>query len=373
MPTIIERGGRFLARVRKDGFKPVSRTFDRKRDALAWGRTVEADMQAGRWADERALAPTVREALKDYRSQVADRLKGAEFYAFTWDKLIQEPWTAKRMNEVTAVDVSGWRTAMTAAGLAAGTVVRRLGLLSGFFTWAMDRGWVQASPVKGVRRPRVNDARDRVLTDEERRWLLAGAAAGRQVWLSDALVVLLHSAMRRGELWGLTVGDVDLSKGVARLSSERTKTGKAREVPLDGPAREALGRLAERAAGQAEAAALPTEGARLIPVSDAPAVSLAFRRALARGRALYADQCKAEGCKPVPGFLEGVRLHDCRHTAATTWAAAGLSVAELRAVTGHATLAALSRYVNLDAGTLAKKLHGMGQQVAAVVGERTAA
>lgn len=368
MPTIIERGGRFLARVRKDGFKPVARSFDRKRDALAWGRTVEADMQAGRWVDERALAPTVREALKDYRSQVADSLKGAEFYAFTWDKLRQQAWTAKRLDEVTAVDVSGWRTAMTADGLAAGTVVRRLGLLSGFFTWAIDRGWVQTNPVKGVRRPRVNDARDRVLTDEERRWLLAGAAAGRQVWLSDALVVLLHSAMRRGELWCLTVGDLDLPRGVARLASELTKTGRAREVPLDGPAREALGRMAERAAVLAAVAGLPAGGARLVPVSDAPAISLAFRRALARGKTLYADHCKAEGGKPAPGFLEGVRLHDCRHTAATSWAAAGLSVAELRAVTGHATLSALSRYVNLDAGTLAKKLHGMGQHGAAAAG-----
>lgn len=90
MPTIIERGGRFLARVRKDGFKPVSRTFDRKRDALDWGRTVEADMQAGRWMDERTLAPTVREALKVYHCQVADQLKWAEFYVYTWEKLAQE-------------------------------------------------------------------------------------------------------------------------------------------------------------------------------------------------------------------------------------------------------------------------------------------
>ena len=37
MPTIIKRGDRFLARVRRKGFSPVSQTFIRKTDAQAWG------------------------------------------------------------------------------------------------------------------------------------------------------------------------------------------------------------------------------------------------------------------------------------------------------------------------------------------------
>ena len=58
MSTVIKRGDRFLARVRKQGFKPVSQTFIRKSDAQAWGRRVEADMQAGRWVEAAALAPS---------------------------------------------------------------------------------------------------------------------------------------------------------------------------------------------------------------------------------------------------------------------------------------------------------------------------
>ena len=47
MPTIIKRGDRFLARIRKHGLSPVSQTFIRKTDAQAWGCRVEADMHAG--------------------------------------------------------------------------------------------------------------------------------------------------------------------------------------------------------------------------------------------------------------------------------------------------------------------------------------
>ena len=59
MTTVARKdNGTFLARVRKAGFKPVSQSFIRKTDALAWGRRIEADMQAGRHK-ELLLRPAV--------------------------------------------------------------------------------------------------------------------------------------------------------------------------------------------------------------------------------------------------------------------------------------------------------------------------
>ena len=60
MSTVVKRGDRFLARVRKQGFKPVSQTFIKKADAQTWGRRVEADMQAGRWIETAAVADAHR-------------------------------------------------------------------------------------------------------------------------------------------------------------------------------------------------------------------------------------------------------------------------------------------------------------------------
>ena len=79
---------------------------------------------------------------------------------------------------------------MERAGLRPGTVVRKMGLVSGLLTWCQkERGWIAANPMRGVSKPRVNDARDRTLSDEERRYLVAAAAAGRGAWLADALTV----------------------------------------------------------------------------------------------------------------------------------------------------------------------------------------
>ena len=64
MASIIERQGRFLVRVRLGGFKPVAKTFTTKKDAQAFGRRVEADMESGRWAAEAVRAPSLREAIR---------------------------------------------------------------------------------------------------------------------------------------------------------------------------------------------------------------------------------------------------------------------------------------------------------------------
>jgi integrase len=362
MPSIVEREGRFLARVRRDGFRPVSKTFPRKSDAIAWGRRVEADMIAGRWVEVGAALPSFQEVLREYRQHVVPTLKGADSYKWALDDAAAQPFASKPINEVTAADLSRWRDAMAARGLVAGTIVRRLGLVSGLFTWAWkERGWLSANPLAGVRKPRVSDARDRVLTADEQRHLLASASSGRNPWLGDALVVLLQTAVRRSELWGLSVSDLDLKASVLKLRDG--KTG-ARVVPCSPAACEALQRLAlaagargakERQAGRTDAPAVGEE--RLIPLSDAPALSLAFKRAVTRAQTAYLAECVTTGTAPAAGFLEGVRLHDLRHTSVTAWAATGaLSVHELQLVSGHKTVAMLSRYVNLKPSDLAAKL-----------------
>ncbi len=348
MATIIERGGRFLARVRVKGFKPVAKTFTQRRDAVAWGRRVEADMEAGRWVEEEsAKVLTMGEALAIYSASVVAKLKGAATYAYWVDELARHTLASKPVNTMTAFDLAKWRDEQ-AARLEPGTVARKLGFLSGFLTWCQkERGWLADNPMRSVRKPKVNDARDRTLSDEEQRYLLEAARTSRAKWLADVLVVLLRSAMRRGELWGLKCSDVDFSRSVAHLSD--TKNGSARDVPLCPQAAAALRRLvdAAQARGRVE----------LVPVADPHAVSLAFRRTLERARAQYEKDCAREDRTPSPAFLADLRLHDLRHQAVTTWASTGaLSLMELMQVSGHRSPRMLARYSHLNPAQVAGKL-----------------
>jgi integrase len=266
---------------------------------------------------------------------------------------------------------------MAAAGLKPGTVTRRLALAAGFMRWChKDKGLVDGNPLHGVSRPKVNDARSRVMSTDEVRYLMAGAQARdhRASWLPDALTILLRSAMRRGELHALTVGVVDFDECTAHLRAEQTKNGHARTVPLDPSALAALRRLADKAT--ARGAILRERGRdapasgneRLIPVAHANGITLAFMRALARAREAYETDCEAAGVAADPGFLRGLRLHDARHDAITKWAATGqLSVHELLMVSGHRDTKTLARYVNLAPSVLAGKLARVGATSASEV------
>ena len=111
MASITERNGRFMARIRRDGFKLVSKTFTRKQDAAAWSRRVEADMESGRWKDVDEAVPTLAEAIKLYRAGAASKLKGSETYAYWFDGLEASTLAAKRVNDITPLDLSLWRDA----------------------------------------------------------------------------------------------------------------------------------------------------------------------------------------------------------------------------------------------------------------------
>jgi integrase len=117
------------------------------------------------------------------------------------------------------------------------------------------------------------------------------------VYLKCFVELLFGFGWRKGELTGLTVGDVNLAENFIRL--EGSKNGEPREVPLT-PNFKVL--LVAVIAGRS-----PKES--LFPVTD-------MRHAWKR-------LCKTAGVKC--GKAEGYVIHDSRRTAARTKRAAGVS------------------------------------------------
>lgn len=349
MATIIKRGDRFMVRVRKEGHDAVSKTFLRRADAVAWGRKVEADMQAGRWAlQAKAMAPTLAEAVRLYRERVAINMKGERDYRYAFRDLSEGPLGGVRVDCLTPAQLADWRDAMTARGLKPATVCRQLGMLSGVLSWCQrERGWLSENPMRQVSKPKVRDARTRTLSEAEARYLALATKGARARWLADAVEVLMRSAMRRSELVGLQCSDVDLTAGVAHLRD--TKNGEARDVPLCPEAKEALARLM--------ASAGKGKGAKVLPINDPEALSFAFRRAVVRAQERYSEDCATQGREPSTGFLEGVRLHDLRHHSISAWARTGaMSIVDLMKISGHKSPRMLARYAHISAAALAARM-----------------
>jgi integrase len=106
---------------------------------------------------------------------------------------------------------------------------------------AIRRGLLQINPATRVPLPDPQNARDRVLTEEE--WTkLYEAAKGH---LKPVLLLAYQLGQRFGEIVGLTWDRVDLKRGFITLRSQDTKTKKPRQVPMTPDIRMALQRLAK--------------------------------------------------------------------------------------------------------------------------------
>jgi integrase len=195
--------------------------------------------------------------------------------------------------------------------------------------------------------------RERFLSEAELTKLGATLAEAQRTATEGAGVIaavrlLLFTGCRLSEILNLRWAEVDFEDAYLRLPEGRTKAG-ARNVPLGAPALEVLN-------------ALDRQGALVLPsVRDAgkPLPVYTMEGAWRRLR-------KAAG-------LDGVRLHDLRHTSGTYAGQAGANAFLVRDLLGHRTLAMTGRYVNRDADPLKALAGRVSERIAAAMTGETAA
>jgi integrase len=117
---------------------------------------------------------------------------------------------------------------------------RYLALLKKLFSWAAERGYVEASPAAVVKPPGREVSRDRVLTDGE--LVAIWRCCERVGWpFGDLFRLLIVTAQRLGEAAAVRWENIgDLAARVWTVPAELSKNGIANEVPLSGLATEIL-------------------------------------------------------------------------------------------------------------------------------------
>lgn len=128
------------------------------------------------------------------------------------------------------------------------TVNRELAQLSSIFSLAVDYGYCEDNPCRRVRLYKVYSRRERVISEEEERRLLA-ALTGRHEELRPIIILALHTGMRRNEILKLKWTDVDFMANEIRLAEGSTKSGKGRTLPMTDLVRETMLGLREAGDG----------------------------------------------------------------------------------------------------------------------------
>src|SRR6202162_3332068 len=130
--------------------------------------------------------------------------------------------------------VIAWRKDMERRGLAPATVRRKLSALSSLFDYLCERNAVTGNPVDGVKRPMANgnEGSTPALGDAQARKLLEAPEVDTLKGVRDRaiLATLLYHGIRREELCGLRVKDMQSRQGVMHFRV-KGKRGKIRFVP----------------------------------------------------------------------------------------------------------------------------------------------
>lgn len=118
-------------------------------------------------------------------------------------------------------DADAWLSEQREAGLSVSTVRSRWIALRSFYNWALDEEELDVSPVAKIKVDRASPPPVPVLTDQEVAALLAACEGRRFVDRRDSALfrVMLATGLRRAEVCGLTLADVDLDRRVVFVAS----------------------------------------------------------------------------------------------------------------------------------------------------------
>lgn len=246
-------------------------------------------------------------------------------------------WGKERINAIRSQDIAKWLADKLESGLSPATVEKLRVTMNRSFELA--RQWSlpgsEVNPVKGVPRRKFNNKRERFLTAKEVARLKAAVRASINPQLQYIVELLLLTGARKNELLFAKWQQVDLDRKAWRIPD--SKTGKPRYVPLSNAACDVIRRLPR------------FDGCDWLLPNPATLKP-------------YTDIKHPWDTARTAAGLDGLRLHDLRHTAASAMCAAGVDLYTIGKVLGHADYQSTMRYSHLaDSKLLAAAEAGAAQ------------
>lgn len=330
MASVRKRNGKWEAQVRRKGFPTISKSFHLKSDALEWSRYTEqrADRRTLPYDPKRLDAVTLRSLLERYIAEVLPRKRG-KVEGILLDGFIrnQQDLCSLSLSAMTVAHFCQYRDKRLKTVKPA-TVCRELGIIQHAMEMAI-REWdlpLQENPVAKVRKPEINNRRNRRLTSDEFKALLRSLRKCQNIYIRPMTLFAIETGMRKGEI--LAAKWIHLNAESRTLFLPMTKNGDSRTVPLTLKAMRIL-----RLLGMPEG-----KSSTLIFNTSEQAFKMAWQRTLKRSG------------------IENMRFHDLRHEAISRFFERGLSVPEVALISGHKDFRMLFRYTHLRAEDVAKKL-----------------
>jgi integrase len=328
------------------GDATVWRTTDARDKARELRREIEdGGDPLGEIEDERA-APTMLDLIERFRAEHFPRKRPStrDDYERTLRLHIGPHFGQHtKMADVRFEDVDRLHRKLTAAG-SPYQANRTIALLSKMFSLAIRWRMCESNPCKGIEK-NIEYHRRRYLNGDELVRLTKALAKHPDRQAADAIRLLLLTGARRGEVLGMRWDDVKLGTGIWSKLPSSTKQKEHHQVPLSAPVLQLLSEIdkRQRREGKRPKFVFPGNGGtgHLVEIKKS-----------------WAQLCKAAG-------IEGLRIHDLRHSYASQLVSGGASLPLIGALLGHSSPITTARYAHLFTDPLRKATEKVGAVIAA--------
>jgi integrase/recombinase XerD len=250
----------------------------------------------------------------------------SKFLAFAEKQQVDEP------SQLDLGLISAWLGSLSREGLGPRSSARHLSAARGLMKFLVREGELGDDPTRLAPRPRIGRRLPRVLDEEAMLRLIETPDISKLRGLRDRamLSVAYAAGLRVSELVSLTLGDVDLRRGIV---STLGKGGKRRLVPLG-----------EVALAHLEAYLL----ARSAAETKKPPTNVLFRSPRG-GKLTRQGFWKIVGQHArVAGLRAGVHPHQLRHSFATHLLSGGADLRSVQTLLGHANIVTTEIYTHVS-------------------------
>ena len=324
MASIRKYNNKWQAQIRRKGHRSLTKSFLYRKDAEAWSRIKERELDNGGISLDRTVLRTtsLADLLFKYRDTFASKKRSNRSETYLINSFTRHKIAQLALSEVSPQTFADYRDERLKIVKPA-SVCRELAIYRHAFQVAIDE-WnypLDENPLIKVRRPKVMDSRNRRLLKGELDILLKDCTSRKQIELRNIIVLAVETGMRRGEILGIKKDDFNSTDRTLHIPI--TKNGFSRTIPLTPTAVDLLERLEEKTGVYS----LSTEGFKS-----------AWQRLIKR-----------------TGIVD-LRFHDLRHEAISRFFEMGLSVPEVALISGHRDYRMLQRYTHLKPEEVVMKL-----------------
>lgn len=326
MGTIIPRGDKYRAVIRKAGHRPVTKSFSRQSMAKRWIAETELEMEKReRTSRHIDVSSLIQRRLNDgdsispisHKQKILLRVIAKKTVGFTLDDLNVtgiSRWHKKNCPDVSPASLNRYLT------------VIRTTLKFAESVWKIDVPWNEFAKARSHLRELgiIGESVDRTRrpTDDELRLLLKNTKSGFP--MDDLVRFAIDTALRGIEICRITWDNVDFEKRLLTVHGRkhpRFKKGITSKIPLLGESLSIIMRQPR------------TPDPRIFPFKLG-SVAAAFKSATVR-----AD-------------IEDLNFHDLRHEGISRLFEQGYTIPEVAMVSGHRSWNNLKKYTNLKPESL---------------------